>query len=62
MKRYDGRNGTRFPAVAFAEAGGSQYQAHTLLGTALVRVFLRTEEGRPSGITVDLLVCHMIFA
>lgn len=35
---------------------------HSPVGTAVVRVFLETEERRTRGVTVDLLVCHTIFS
>lgn len=42
VKRCDGRNVSCLPAAAFADAGGRVSIMHTP-GTALVRVFLRTE-------------------
>lgn len=60
MKICDSRNASCLPAAAFAEAGGRV--SITPLGSALVRMFLRTEERRRREVTVDLLVCHTIFS
>lgn len=58
VKRCDGRNASCLPAAAFAEEVVSWTQPS---GHCLVAVFLSTEERRPRGVTVDLLVCHTIF-